>query len=194
MLFRRRSSSANLQFYHRKCYQKYTKAISVLKTKKGVTDTPCQPSSSRVKRTGDLGKTLFLDYCMICRKSRPIYVKKKKQFPRLLELEKAEKSIEDAADIRQDDIMLAAIRSVYSLRAAEFRVHEKCQKDYTRVCPTKTKRSKVDVMCSEMETGEVEKDSTDTIEEMEVDTQYNQGDREKLVLSVQENILGRRLP
>ena len=50
-------------------------------------------------------------------------------------------------------------------------------------------------MCSEMETGEVEKDSTDTIEEMEVDdTQYNQGDREKLVLSVQENILGRRLP
>ena len=105
-------------FYHRKCYQKYTKAISVLKTKKGVTDTPCQPSSSRVKRTGDLGKTLFPDYCMICKKSGPIHVKKKKQFPRLLELEKAEKSIEDAADIRQDDIMLAAIRSVYSLRAA----------------------------------------------------------------------------
>ena len=40
--------------------------------------------------------------------------------------------------------MLATIQAVTSLRAAEFRIHSKCQKDYTRICPTKAKRAKSD--------------------------------------------------
>ena len=76
--------------------------------------------------------------------------------------------------------MFAAIRSVSSLRAAEFKVHEKCQKDYTRVCET-----------TETDTGAEMRESTNSVEEMKVDdTQCNQGDRAKLVLFIQENVLG----
>ena len=60
----------------------------------------------------------------------------------LLELLKAEEAIKEASKIRNDQVLLAAIEGTLSLRAAEYKVHDKCQKDYTRVCPAKTKRNK----------------------------------------------------
>ena len=112
--------------------------------------------------------------------SGPIYTMKRKQFPQLVE-----SSIKNAYDIQSEHVMLAVIRSVSSLLASEFKVH-KCQKDYTRVCPPKTKRSKIEDECSEStktEKGEADLDntetreSTNTVEEMEVDdTLCNQGD------------------
>ena len=48
--------------YHRQCYQKYTMAISMLRKK-----TTALTESSRPSRTGELGNTLFPDYC-ICKK------------------------------------------------------------------------------------------------------------------------------
>ena len=144
--------------YHQKCYKKFTMAISVCKKKSQVQAT--EPSRSRVKRTGNLGKTLFPKYCMVC-KHVTITVKRQKQHVRLLELKHAEKAIEEAAKLRQDNEMLAAIQGVTSLRAAEFQIHSKCQKDYTRICPTKAKRAKSDSDC----TGENKNDS-EIVEEL----------------------------
>ena len=80
--------------YHQTCYKKFTMAISVCKKKSQIQAT--EPSCSRVKRTGNLDKTLFPKYCMVC-KHVTITVKRQKQHARLLELKHAEKASEEAA-------------------------------------------------------------------------------------------------
>ena len=124
-------------FYHAKCYKKYTQAISRVAN---ISDSS-SPGPSRIQRTGDLGKILFPKYCMICKK-HIIAVNREKQYPKLIELEKAELQIRQAAQLHNDEILLAAIKGTSSLRAAEFRIHTKCHKDYTRICPIKTKYPK----------------------------------------------------
>ena len=50
--------------------------------------------------------------------------------------------IKEAAKLSNDETMLMAIHGYKSLRAAEFRIHAKCYKDYTRICPPKKIRIK----------------------------------------------------
>ena len=73
-----------------------------------------------MKRTGDLGKHLFPKYCMLCRKETPIQVNRKKQYPKLISLDSAEEAIKEAAHMKKDDTLLAAIEGVPSLQAADF--------------------------------------------------------------------------
>ena len=125
-------------FYHQNCYKKYTKATSVLKRKN---ENESTTATSTVRRTGELGKILFPKYCMLCMSDKPIKVQGKKQVPKLLDLPNAEAAIREAALIQNDQALLAAIQGTSSLRSAEFRVHEKCRKTYTRTCPSTTKRT-----------------------------------------------------
>ena len=139
-------SDSNLSF-HQNCYKKYTKAISVWNKRKNETgESSASSSSSRLQRTGDVGGVLFPKYCMICKSDKVIKVKgKKRQVPKVLRELKAEASIREAAKLHQDNAMIAAIMpETLSLRSAEFKVHDKCRQDYTRICPPKTKRARMD--------------------------------------------------
>ena len=124
--------------FHTSCYKKFTKAISIRKRK-------CSTSTSengRVKRTGELGKKLFPEWCMICKKV-VLREKNTRHKPHKLELLSAENAIRAACIRKNDSEMAAAIAGTDSLLAAEFKVHSKCQKEYTRVRPEKPRCQKV---------------------------------------------------
>ena len=72
-------------------------AISVLARKLRKKEESEGTTSSRVKRTGDLGKHLFPKYCMLCRKETPIQVNRKKQYPKLISLDSAVEAIKETA-------------------------------------------------------------------------------------------------
>ena len=102
-------------YYHKKCYKKFTMAISIHRKRTKFQEF----TKRRTKLTGELSQTLFPKHCMICKKI-VIVVNRKKQVPILIELEKAEKVIKEAAKLSNDESMLTAIHGYKSLRAAEF--------------------------------------------------------------------------
>ena len=101
--------------------------------------------SSRVQRAGELGSTLFPPYCMLCKSEKSIKVKGKKQYPKVLREINAEMSIRETARLHNDEKLLTAIMpETLSLHSAEFKIHDKCCKDYTQICPPKRKRERVE--------------------------------------------------
>ena len=94
------------QYYvHRLCYQKFTKAVSMLAKKalkKNIGHTHLSPLKRSKRATGTHG-TLFPNMCMKCKSSRPLKVKGKKQFNRVLQTFSACKTVKLAAAIHSDD-------------------------------------------------------------------------------------------
>ena len=87
------------QGYHRECYQKFTKATSILRSNENA-NAKC--ATQRSMRTGELGKTLFPDYCMVCKSNRPVVVKGKRHYHRCLITDNADHSIREAAGLYND--------------------------------------------------------------------------------------------
>ena len=117
-------------FYHRKCYQKYTMAVSIKRKRdeQDSTSSQSQSCSRGKRRKGNLGTILFPLYCMLCKKVTK-YHKRKKQVPKKLELATAEYAIREAAEKHNDEELLLAIRNI-ELRAAEFRDGKMTEKVY----------------------------------------------------------------
>ena len=70
---------------------------------------------------------------MKCKSSRPLKVKGKKQFIRVLLTFSACKTVKFASAIHSDDEMLHQVTDE-DLIAKEFKMHLNCYKEYTRVC------------------------------------------------------------
>ena len=87
------------QGYHRECYQKFTKATRILRSNENA-NAKC--ATQRSMRTGELGKTLFPDYCMVCKSNRPVVVKGKKHYHRCLITDNAYHSIRGTAGLHND--------------------------------------------------------------------------------------------
>ena len=87
----------------------------------------------RSKRATGTHGTLFPNVCMKCKSSRPLKVKGKKQFIRVLQTFSACKTVKLAAAIHSDDEMLPQVTGE-DLIAKEFKMHSNCYKEYTRVC------------------------------------------------------------
>ena len=136
------------------CYKQSTKAISIYKNR-----TKKNKDNDRIKRSGENKTLLFPKHCMVCKKVT-ISFNRRKQHARFVELENAELAIRKAAERKKDNFMLTAIQGVESLRAAEFRIHEKCQKNYTKVNSPKKKRIRSEVNLEELDNEEHPKKRT----------------------------------
>ena len=124
--------------YHRQCYQKFTYAKTLAKRKickeprkQRLSNRFVADSQNEAKRRKVELSTLFPEHCMFCEKVR-ITVNKKEQYPKRIETKIAENSVLNAANLRSDVTMLGMINGI-DLIAKEFRKHEKCYRDYTRV-------------------------------------------------------------
>ena len=113
------------QYYvHRLCYQKFTKAVSVQAkkaSKKNVGYAHLSPLKRSKRVTGTPG-TLFPNMS-----SRPLKVKGKKPFTRVLQTFSACKTVKLAAVIHSDDEMLRQVTGE-DLIAKEFKMHLNCYK------------------------------------------------------------------
>ena len=124
-----------LYYIHCLCYQKFTKAVSVQAKKalkKNVGHAHLSPLKRSKRATGTPG-TLFPNTCMKCKSSRPLKVKGKKQFIRVLQTFSACKTVKLAAAIHSDDEMLRQVTGE-DLIAKEFKIHLNCYKECIRVC------------------------------------------------------------
>ena len=118
--------------FHRQCYQKFTNAVSVAKRKGSLTgEHPVE--SKRPRRSGGFSGTLFPDICMICGSEGAKKVKGQKQNIKVIQTISACENIQLAASFKKDNNMLLAVTGK-DLIAKEFKIHDKCYKDYTRVC------------------------------------------------------------
>ena len=143
----------NIKFeFHSECYKQFTKAISIYKNR-------TKKNNDRIKRSGENKSQLFPKHCMVCKKVT-ITFNRRKQHARFIELENAELAIRKAAEKKKDNFMLTAIQGVESLRAAEFRIHERCQKNYTNVNSPKKKRIRSEVNLEELDNEEHPKKRT----------------------------------
>ncbi len=129
-------------YYHRQCYQKFTYARALMKRKKSKDEE--QEASIKIRRTrrGTSSSAeeipreirprgLFPDICMICKK-KTIKVNNKRQSKTKIVTKTAERTLKSAAHARDDKDMIVAVAET-DLIAKEFRKHEKCYRDYTRV-------------------------------------------------------------
>eukprot|EP00112_Aurelia_sp_Birch-Aquarium-sp1_P008666 Seg1960.8 transcript_id=Seg1960.8/GoldUCD/mRNA.D3Y31 product="GTPase-activating protein and VPS9 domain-containing protein 1" protein_id=Seg1960.8/GoldUCD/D3Y31 len=119
--------------FHRQCYQKFTNAVSVLKRKSSIADV----SEKRQRRSGQFGSVLFPKICMKCKSSNYITVKGKKQQPKNLTTLSACEQVKKAATLQHDEVMLLIVANE-DLIAREFKMHERCYRDYTRICTKET--------------------------------------------------------
>lgn len=67
---------------------------------------------TRTRRSGDLGKNLFLDYCMLCKGNTPILVKREKQFLNKILTDTAERAIREVVEQHMAESSLAATSSI----------------------------------------------------------------------------------
>lgn len=122
-------------FYHRKCFQKFVYAKTLLKRK--TSQDGCQGSNSKLQKstrqsdeaTGSRG--LFPNICMIC-KQKELRVKSVRQSLSRIVTDTAERTLKEAAIAHNDLEMMTAVTET-DLKAKEFQKHEKCYLDYTRV-------------------------------------------------------------
>eukprot|EP00794_Sanderia_malayensis_P004459 gene4459-5052_t len=110
--------------FHRQCYQKFTNAISVLKRKSTITEV----SKKRQRRSAQFSSVLFPNHCMKCKSSNNVTVKGKKQQPKNLTTLSACEQVKKAAALHHDEEILLIVTN------EDFKMHEKCYRDYTRVC------------------------------------------------------------
>ncbi|CAB3984608.1 Hypothetical predicted protein [Paramuricea clavata] len=127
-------------FYHRKCFQKFVYAKTLLKRK--TSQDGCQGSNIKLQKstrktsqrqsdeaTGSRG--LFPNICMICKK-KELRVKSVRQSLSRIVTDTAERTLKEAAIAHNDLEMMTAVTET-DLKAKEFQKHEKCYLDYTRV-------------------------------------------------------------
>ena len=119
---------------HVECYKKFTKAKSI-KKKKSPEDTcsETKPPTKRLRRSGEGAANLFPDHCMICKSSKPRYVRgeTKKQSVHKLQADGAEEKLQLVAKDRNDEQMRIHVENG-KLYEREFKVHDICYKEYTR--------------------------------------------------------------
>ena len=113
--------------YHPECFKKFIYAKTLAK-RKGESQT-CRQSKRRKSTTDERG--LFGNHCMICKKLQ-IKVGPKFQLPKKILTIEASNSITKAAEMTKDEELLLEIADV-DLIAKEFKRHDKCYRDYTRV-------------------------------------------------------------
>jgi hypothetical protein len=87
----------------------------------------------RKRRSREVTGNLFPDVCMICKSSKPLKVKGKKQFIKAIQTFSSCETLKKSAMLRRDEEMLSEISEV-DLIAKEFKVHQKCYKTYTLAC------------------------------------------------------------
>ena len=101
-------------YVHLQCYQKFTKAISVLAERRSRPRHPGSKGRSsplkRKKRSRESAGVLFPNRCMKCTSSCPLKVKGKKQDHRVLQTFSACRMVKRAAELQKDEEMLLAIK------------------------------------------------------------------------------------
>ena len=80
---------------------------------------------------------MFPDVCMICKKKKIIVSGKDCYINRIVNF-KAEQTLKKAAEMKNDEHMLLIINDV-DLIAKEYKTHDKCYCDYTRIFYQKPK-------------------------------------------------------
>ena len=118
-------------YVHPECYKKLTFAVTLekRKRKKKTVTTKSKRQKLPVSALNERGK--FGANCGICKKRR-IKVGRKYQYPKQIRTTEAEKNLKEAAKLRKDQALLLEIHEV-DLIAKEFKDHEKCYRDYTRI-------------------------------------------------------------
>ena len=106
--------------------------LKIAKRKSEGKGTATSNKAKRVRRSGQGGKQLFPEQCIICKYSGAIKVKYKKKFPRLLTLQTSADEIVRFANIKEDEDMLKIVCDG-KLLEREFMVHDKCYREYTRL-------------------------------------------------------------
>ena len=117
---------------HRRCYQKFTKAKSLLKRKRSSDgDEGTSHHHLRTESACASPRQILLPVqCGICEKYM-IKVKGKKNYATPILTITAEATIKKAATLQHDEKMLTKIMTE-DLIAREFRKHDKCYLSYTR--------------------------------------------------------------
>ena len=128
-------------FYHRKCFQKFVYAKTLLKRKGSNNDNDAdQSASTKVQRRTRASSQntvtvssagIFPSLCMICKK-KDIKVKGIRQSLSKIVTETAERTIKQAAIVKNDLEMITAVTET-DLIAKEFQKHQKCYLEYTRI-------------------------------------------------------------
>ena len=135
-------------YVHSQCYKNFTKAISVLSQRRKAMKKidPQRSPLKRKKRSHDLSGNLFPSVCMKCKTSKPIKVKGKKQQIKVVQTFSSCRTLQQAATLRNDQEMLAAISGV-DLIAKEFKMHQKCYKEYTLICSKRSATASAAAVC-----------------------------------------------
>ena len=129
-------NALNSNYYlHTECFRKfiYAKTLDKRKCKDG------DDKKSKIQRTtrsgqsiGTAGKRgIFPDICMICKKKK-IKVGGRNYYTTRILTFNAEETFKNAAQLKSDKGMLLEIHEV-GLIAKEFKKHDKCYRDYTRL-------------------------------------------------------------
>lgn len=128
-------------YYHRECYQKFTYAKTLLKRKisqDGDTNESRKAQRLSRKTSSQAGKISttdsrgrFPNHCMICKK---VSFKLKGKVETLSNIitTSAENTLKQAAKLRNDKEMLVAVQGI-DLIAKDFRKHDYCYREYTRL-------------------------------------------------------------
>ena len=123
-------------FLHPECFKKFTYAKTLAKRKGGEENPSANKFQKLTRSRQDVDVTpgergIFPDICMICKKKK-IKVNKKDCYTTQIVTREAENSLKNAAEMKNDTLMLLAINEV-DLIAKEFKKHDKCYRDYTRI-------------------------------------------------------------
>ena len=119
-------------YVHPECYKKLILAVSLEKRKRkkkpiNLPKSKCQKMSLNAQNErGNFGVN-----CGICKKCQR-KVGPKYQYPKPICTTDADKNLKEATKLRKDETLLLDIPEVH-LIAKEFKNHEKCYRDYTRI-------------------------------------------------------------
>ena len=117
---------------HPECCKKFTLAVSLEKgkrKKKSINVAKSKRQKVSLNAQNERGK--FGANCGICKK-RQRKVGPKYQYPKPIRTTDADKNLKEAAKLRKDETLLLEIHEV-DLIVKEFKNHEKCYRDYTRI-------------------------------------------------------------
>ena len=119
-------------YVHLEHYKKFILAVSLEKRKKKKkTINVAEPNRQKVSLNALNEIEKFGENCGIYKK-RQRKVGPKYQYPKPIRTTDAEKNLKEAAKLRKDETFLLEIHEV-DLISKEFKNHEKCYRDYTRI-------------------------------------------------------------
>ena len=111
--------------------------LNITKRKSEGEGTSMSNIAKTVRRSGEGTKQLFPKHCMICKHSRAIKIKYKKQFPCLLTLQTSADALARFANIKEDEDMLKIVCDGKLLERT-FTVHDKYYREYTPLSKDET--------------------------------------------------------